>query len=206
MHPPLTDFFALMVIDLALCAVCLWVVRLGRGRGRYASPVPRWVMILFFAGWWLPTGSAGLPVVAYVRGISADLSITMLVVACLSLRQRLAGSVVIEKRESEAVLFTVAAAAIFLYPLALGIGNWDPYRLGWGTLGMWSACLVSGLIFWVFQFRLLAVTLSLALLAWTAGLMESTNFWDYLIDPWLSVWALGCVFLKWARRLLGASQ
>ena len=42
-----------------------------------------------------------------------------------------------------------------------------------------AGCMVMGL-------RLLPALTALALLAWTAGLLESGNLWDYLLDPWLT--------------------
>ena len=36
----------------------------------------------------------------------------------------------------------------------------------------------------------LPLLVALALLAWVAGVLESSNLWDYLIDPWLATAAL----------------
>jgi hypothetical protein len=49
----------------------------------------------------------------------------------------------------------------------------------------------------------LPALVALALLAWSLDLMESGNLWDYLLDPWLSVFALGFVFIKFVRFALG---
>ena len=105
----------------------------------------------------------------------------------------------IPNNEQIGVMAAVAAAALFLYPLALGWGDFDAYRPGWGSWGMQfgllalcAACYAKGLL-------LLPALVALALLAWSMGLMESGNLWDYLMDPWLSIFALGFVFLKCAR-------
>jgi hypothetical protein len=89
----------------------------------------------------------------------------------------------------------VALAALFLYPMALGWGDWDAYGPGWGSWGMLltlallcAACLAKGL-------KVLPALIALALTAWSLGLMESGNLWDYLLDPWLSIFALGHVVL-----------
>ena len=100
----------------------------------------------------------------------------------------------------------VASAALFLYPLALGWGDWDPYRLGWGAPGFWSALLIFSLICWFRGLRLLPLLVALALLAWTVGLLESTNLWDYLIDPWLSVVAIFLCAKVLALNLLGRNR
>jgi len=82
----------------------------------------------------------------------------------------------------------VVAAAV-LYPTALGWGDWDAYQPGWGSLGMLGILLMLSLAFWISGLRLLPALVGLALLAWSLGLMESGNLWDYLLDPWLAVLA-----------------
>ena len=186
MLPAFTDFVALLGIDLVLCAACLRLLswRLA------VTPWAKWVSAGCFVLLWWPVGVAHLPLLAYIRGISSDLSITLVALACLGLGQRLLGLRALEPRERTVVNFAVAAAALFLYPLALGWGDWDAYRLGWGAPGLWAALLVLSLLCWVQGLRLLPLLVALALLAWVAGLLESSNLWDYLIDPWLAVAAL----------------
>ena len=198
-----TDFAALLGINLALCAGCLRLLC----RGGHARAWTRWTTAFLFMLLWLPVGAAQLPVLAYVRGISSDPSITLLVLACLGLRQHLFGYPGLEQREYKALLAVLAVAALFLYPLALGWGDWDAYRPGWGSFGMLLALLVLSLLCWVQGLRLLPLAVALALLAWTAGLLESANLWDYLIDPWLAIAALmygvyGALLgmQKWLRR------
>lgn len=186
MLPPLTDFVALLSIDLVLCAGCLRLLSWRRG----VTPWAKWGAAVCFVLLWCPVGAAHLPIVAYLRGISSDLSITLVVLACLDLSQRLLRLRVIEQRERMVVNAVVAAAALFLYPLALGWGDWDTYRLGWGAPGMWGALFALSLICWIKGLRLLPLLVALALLAWVAGVLESNNLWDYLIDPWLVTAAL----------------
>ncbi len=171
---------------MLLCAVGLYWLGGRLGATRWV----KWIVALCFVALWIPAGMAQLPLLAYVRGISSDLSVTSVVLACLVLSQRFAGLPSIERREHTAVFFAVAAAALFLYPLALGWGDWDPYRLGWGAPGFWAALLIVSLICWFMGLRLLPLLVALALLAWSAGLLESTNLWDYLVDPWLAIVAL----------------
>lgn len=186
MLPPLTDFVALLGIDLVLCAGCLRLLSWWRG----VTPWTKWGTAVCFVLLWCPVGAAHLPIVAYLRGISSDLSITLVVLACLDLSQRLLRLRAIEQRERMVVNAVVAAAALFLYPLALGWGDWDAYRLGWGAPGMWAALFALSLICWLKGLRLLPLLVALALLAWVAGVLESNNLWDYLIDPWLATAAL----------------
>ena len=184
--PPLTDFFALLSIDLVLCAGCLRLLSGRQGAGRWA----KWTAAFCFVVLWLPVGAAQLPVLASIRGISSDLSVTLVALACLGMCQRLFGFSAPARRETMALAGVLAAAAVVLYPSALGWGDWDAYRSGWASYGMWASLLVLSLFCWVQGLRLVPLLAGLSLLAWSAGLMESANLWDYLIDPWLAVAAL----------------
>jgi hypothetical protein len=48
-------------------------------------------------------------------------------------------------------------------------------------LAIWSALRYS---------TFLALCIALAVAAWSAGWYESPNLWDYLLDPWLAVYAI----------------
>ena len=186
MFPPANDLIALLGINLVLSAGCLRLLSWRRG----VTPWGKWATAALFVLLWCPVGSARLPIVAYVRGISSDLSISLVAIACLGIYQRLSGANLVGGRERTLVNVVFAAAAVFLYSLALGWGDWDAYRLGWGSAGLWVALLVLALACWAKGFRLLPVLLALALLAWVAGALESANLWDYLMDPWLAVAAI----------------
>lgn len=198
--PPLaSNVFALLCIALVLSALLFWLL------SAYAAPRPwaAWIAAISFAAMWWPVGAAHMPIAAYVRGISSDLSLTLVVLVCLALcrgaLQRF------DSREKISVLAAVLAATGFLYPMALGLGDWDPYRLGWGQPGMWFALLLLVLVCWLKGLRLLPALIAIALLAWTAGLLESGNLWDYLLDPWLALaaclYTLKALAAGLARRL-----
>lgn len=201
MAETLNNGFALLGIALALCAALLYFFGSSNGARGWA----KWLALACFSALWWPLGAAQLPVVAYVRGISSDLSITLVGMSVFRLLQELPGMPQISQREKRVVLALAAASALFLYPMALGLGDWDPYRLGWGSPGMLLALLLVAMAGWVAGLRLLPLLIALCLLAWTVGLLESTNLWDYLIDPWLVAVALAVglrtLALKVASRL-----
>ncbi len=201
--PLLTDVFAMLGIGLVLCAGFVRLLSLGRTANLSASNGAKWLVLAIFVVLCVPGVGAALPVVAYVRGISSDLSITLVALCFWSLCHRSYGLAAISQREQTAVMLAVAGAALFMYPLALGWGPWDAYRLGWGNVqgawGMWLSLLSLCLVCWVKKWHALPALIALALLAWCLGLMESGNLWDYLLDPWLSVFALGFVFIKYLQ-------
>ncbi len=184
--PPLTDFLALLGIDLVLCAGCLRLLSGWQGAGRWA----KWVVAFSFVVLWLPLGTAQLPMLAFIRGISSDLSVTLVALACLGLCQRLFGLAAPARRETTALTRVLAVAAVVLYPSALGWGDWDAYRIGWASYSLWASLLVLCVFCWAQGLRLVPLLVGLSLLAWSAGLMESANLWDYLIDPWLAIASL----------------
>ena len=185
MLPPLTDLVALLGINLVLCAVLVRLLRVASD----IKPWIKWMPAGCFVLLWLPVGASHLPIVAYVRGVSSDLSLTSVALACLGLWQGLYGRALVENFEKTPLFAVVLAAGIFLYPTALGWGDWDAYKLGWGSYGMLLGLLALGITFWYQGLRLLPMLIALALLGWVAGVMESGNLWDYLIDPWLVVFA-----------------
>jgi hypothetical protein len=138
-----------------------------------------------------------------VRGITADLSITLIALALWRICHLALGFRAVSKREEIAVMTVVAIAALFLYPLALGWGDWDAYSPGWGSWGMLLVLLGLCLVSWAKGLRVLPALVALALTAWSFGLMGSGNLWDYLLDPWLSIFALIYVFIKCVQIMVG---
>lgn len=188
-----TDFYALLGIDLVLCAVFLRLtVRVSpRTVAVKAGAWPLWLAAILFLGLWLPYGDAGLLLLGYARGVLSDFSVTSVVLSVLFIGQRsgfLNGPGDVEKR---ALFIALSFAALLLYPTALGWGDWDAYNLGWGsTAGVAVLSLLMLFCFWR-RFRLLPLLMAAALLAWSIGLLESTNLWDYLIDPWIACVSIG---------------
>lgn len=187
-------------ICLVLCQALLSILKPWSGTGARATWVKS-VAVLFFALLWIPVGAANIPVVAYVRGMTADLSTTLIALAIWRMAHLTWGWPAMPRREKVAVMAGVALAAAFLYPMALGWGDWDAYRPGWGSWGMLLALLLVCSVCWVKGLRVVPALVALALIAWSFGLMESTNLWDYLLDPWLSIYALGFVFIKCAQAV-----
>ena len=187
---PLTDFAALLGINLVLCAVCLRLLGWLSGVNAVIMPFEKWMALGVFIVLWWPVGSAHLPIVAYIRGVSSDLSMTLVALACIVSWHAQFGFNPLDQRNVTALWVAVASAALILYPLALGLGDWDSYRLGWGTTGIWLSLLGISLVYWLIGLRLMPFLIALAVLAWCTGVLESTNLWDYLIDPWLAMVAI----------------
>ena len=133
---------------------------------------------------------------AYLRGASGDLSITtLMLIGCTLFRLCFdeENNIVMQRQP---LLVLIALTALLLYPLSLGLTNFDPYRLGYGDTLFLATLLVAALAAWVWKYHLIASCISLATLAWSIGWYESSNIWDYLIDPWVAVYALTVIMLR----------
>ena len=146
----------------------------------------------------------GLPLAAYVRGMVGDLSIVSLILLVSVILNRLAGCLPLQAQPRFILLLLVAIAALWLYPMALGIGYFDPYRMGYGNLWFTGTLLVIALAACYRQLNVVALAIALAVFAWSIGWYESTNLWDYLLDPLLAIYALGALTKRSVRAILRA--
>jgi hypothetical protein len=138
----------------------------------------------------------GLSLAGFLRGMVGDLSVptVLLLVAALVARLRqLAGGEARawwDQRERFSLYVFISVLALLLYPFALGLGMLDPYRSGFGGIGL--LVMLALLSLWSMRrgLYLLPLVCSLAVLAWSMGWYESTNIWDYLIDVPLAIYAV----------------
>jgi hypothetical protein len=81
------------------------------------------------------------------------------------------------------------SASLLLYPASLGLGHIDPYCWGWGNRYFFLGFCFLTLVLLLTKNRF-AILLLLALAAYDLQLQESTNLWDYLIDPIYAILAM----------------
>jgi len=189
----LMQIFALVELSIT-CAVVITLL-LQKTSSQEFSLMTKVILILLLSNlffWPLGLGME-LPLAAYVRGVIGDLSIVTMLLLWTSL---LSGS----KPAPLAFKVSVACIAIVFYPLALGFGMIDPYAWGYGSILFFIAVLlfavVCGLANWSEGVWMIAI----AILAWAAHWHESANLWDYLLDPFLAIWALMAVFGVFYKR------
>jgi hypothetical protein len=151
-----------------------------------------------FALMLIPFGN--MPFAAYVRGMTGDLSITtLLLLGCAMLRP---WKGCVADRQWLALLALIGLVAIIFYPMALGAGAYDPYHLGYASVPFVIALLLLALAAWSGGQAMIALCISLATLAWASGWYESVNLWDYLIDPFVAIYALAAIMNHFFRTLL----
>jgi hypothetical protein len=141
---------------------------------RVAIPILVAVLML------VPLGE--LSAAGYLRGVIGDLSTTTMLLLAAALASSVAGRPIIVRRETRILIAAMLVAGAILYPLALGASRFDPYALGYGSYGFVSLLLFGALLAWYARLHLLVLCISVAAVGHTAGLLESDNLWDYLID------------------------
>jgi hypothetical protein len=198
--PTSTDLTGLAGIALALSAAALAVPGMRRlSRPRRAALLAAVAVVSL-----IPV--AALPAAGYVRGVTGDLSVTTLVLLGTAILRSMTGWPPTNGRARLVLLGAIAVAALALYPMALGVGFFDPYRLGYGSPWLVGGLLVAALATWACRIDSVAICLALATLAWSLRWYESTNLWDYLLDPLVSCYALGSLAVHGVRAALGAAR
>lgn len=141
-----------------------------------------------------------LLIVEYLRGIVGDLSIVTQMLLAAFLAGRVAG-----ERQLGAIMASAVTAAVFLYPAALGAIPFDPYALGYASPYFLAALAGLTLAAWYLRYEWLAACLLVAVAAKVAGVLESHNLWDYLLDPLLVLYAGFWLCRKALRRSSAAA-
>ena len=181
--------FHLLLQALLVATVCSWLLP------------RRWVMWVALPALLsmvlMPTVSPAMA----LRGLWGDPSITTVQLLVLSLLGRSPAAL----NRSWICPLGLALLGVAFYFLALGLGeglaDYDPYRLGYQPWALLPFLALPALYAWWRGQALGLWLLSIDLLAWAAGLPESPNLWDTLLDPLL---VLACLFLAvrngWRRH------
>lgn len=140
----------------------------------------------------------GMVVARWVASISASFSVPLIGLLAIAAWERAFARQVLERRERDTAWVFGAFAGLMLYPFALGVGSIDPYEWGWYRSPLFVMVgLLTGWLIWTrnrFGILLLA-----AIVAFHLRLGESSNYWDYLVDP--VYWFASLVAL--GRRVIG---
>ena len=183
MMTPYLQLIALLEMSLT-CAVVLIILSQKMSSKEIPLAIRLLAVLLLVNLFFWPLGmSLELPLAAYVRGVTGELSIVTMLLLWSSMLPA-------AKKTPLGFKVAVALIAIAFYPLALGLGMLDPYAWGYGSIGFLIAtiffAIACGLAGWTKGVWIL----SIAIIAWTVHWHESANLWDYLLDPFLAVWAL----------------
>jgi len=180
---PYLQLIALLEMSLS-CAIVLIILLQKLSSKEIPFAIRALAVLLLVNLFFWPLGmSLELPLSAYVRGVTGELSIVTMLLLWSSVLPS-------AKNIPSGFKVSVAVIAIVFYPLALGLGMLDPYAWGYGSIGLLIATIffavVCGLAGWTKGVWIL----SFAIIAWATHWHESSNLWDYLLDPFLAIWTL----------------
>lgn len=164
---------------------------------RFSAPVRCLILVVLTGLILVPF--AGVSAAGYVRSFIGDLSITSLVVLFLTLLDRMFVLNPVDPKKIELFCVLFLPLALVFYPLAMGLGKYDPYSLGYGSPYLLGFLFLITLLAWVTDRFFIALSLSLSVMCYALGWYESNNLWDYLIDPALATYALG-IFIHHSLR------
>jgi hypothetical protein len=196
MNPPLASVvLSFLVPAMGLVLILASITRLV---GFHPKELGWCAGLVLFSLAIVATPLSGMPIARWLAGVVDHWSVpstALLGSACI---QRFFGIELLPRKDRQAAWLFGALAGLFLYPLALGLGPFDPYGLGWyfGPLFVSVAALASVLILRRNRF---GIVLVLAIAAWHLRAVESGNYWDCLIDPFYFLFSAGTLSL-WAWR------
>jgi hypothetical protein len=148
------------------------------------------VVLLLPAVWMVFIPINGLPVVFYIQGFPGELSITTVILIFYASICALLDKKIYNQRSFFYLMLLVLTVGLFLYPFSLGFTYFDPYALGYSSKTFLAFFFAAALTAWYFNFHFLVIVIVLDISAYLAGVYESNNIWDYLIDPILTLFAL----------------
>ena len=175
------------VVELC-AAVCPWLALmwcLQRVARLIVPPLRGWTLLAVtgaIAAVVLLVPVQGLVVARWVAGLNANFSIPLTVMLAVIVWERVFERSLLSEPEWATAWSFGAIGGLALYPMALGLGSFDPYEWGWPFSPLFVAigALTVVLVWTQNRFGFLLV---LAAVAFQLRLLESTNYWDYLLDP-----------------------
>lgn len=189
----LMQAFALIEMSITCAVLIIWLMQ--KFSLKPWPSIAKVVLLIALANlFFWPVGFfLELPLAAYVRGVTGDFSI----VTSLLLWSTL---LVSNKPTPMSFKLIITAIAIVFYPFALGLGMTDPYAWGFGSTVFLITVILFAVICGLANWSKGVWIIAIAIIAWSVHWHESANLWDYLLDPFLAIWALISAFGALYRR------
>ena len=150
-----------------------------------SSTIMRLIAGIFIAGVSLFAEVNDLTVLGYLRSLQHEPSIGLVTFCLVSVCRVFPRWTMRERSTVQLNRFNFALflAGLALYPMALGLGMFDPYALGYLPWFALAVSALTALTWWLPRNQLTAAWLTAAILAHYFRVGESDNLFDYLLDP-----------------------
>jgi hypothetical protein len=142
----------------------------------------------------------GLPLARWLTSVNANFSIPLTALVFDRIWERSVGYPLMDEKARKAAGLFGLGAGVLLYPMALGLGGFDPYGLGFGSAWLLLPLLLITLFLLHGRNRFGAVLVA-SVLAYNLRLLESSNLWDYLLDPLFVVSAAIHHSTSWKEKI-----
>lgn len=128
----------------------------------------------------IPLG--GLPLARWPISINANFSISLTALVLSKVWENASGIRLLDRKAFLSSSIFGLLAGLALYPMALGLGRFDPYEFGWSFSWLFVLLMVITVIL-LFMKNRFGVVMVASILGYDLELLESANLWDYLVDP-----------------------
>lgn len=198
------DQAGLISTSVFFMALISWIIPFKRLSAKFSVAV---IAVLLGS---LSASLGSVSAAAVIRGGVGDLSIPGLYILCLYALERIIGFSPAARKEVDWICALIGPVALIFYPLALGLGSYDPYGLGYGSPYLLALLLALSLYALIRGSYRVVILLSLSVLCYAAGWYESNNLWDYILDPIFGLYAIGIAiqkcFRSWALKMPDSSE
>src|ERR1051326_8561835 len=166
-------------------------------------PARGWRRLLLYA---LVSGAlvflplSGLPLGRWLAGLNVQPGIPLLGLFGNLIWKRFFQRDLLRPGDRKTAWYFGALLGTVLYPMALGLGNFDPYSLGWSFSSLFLLAAL-GTLWLIWKDNRFGLLLLLSIVAYDARCLESINFWDYLLDPVYWVLSLGVLGRMAVKRI-----
>ena len=127
--------------------------------------------------------------IGYLKGLQYELSIGSLILYFGMCCRKINGSsenrlIIVEytDRSLDGFRWVVLLSCLVIYPMALGVGLFDPYAIGYSSTAVVIVAFSAMILFSASIFKLVAWWLAIGLIAYLFDFGESNNLVDYLVD------------------------
>ncbi|BDB21838.1 hypothetical protein cym2001_52030 [Pseudomonas sp. CYM-20-01] len=155
---------------------------------RFTEAWRPWLLPVLVAVSFIPVNA--LPLAAYVRSFTDDLAISTLVLLAWVGLCRLGVVRALDRPHQVQMLLLFGLLSLLLYPATLGLTYVDPYRWGFNPRPMIVLVAAAALVMLWLRNALAVWMLAVGTLAFALRLKASENYWDYLVDPLLTVYCV----------------
>lgn len=150
----------------------------------------------------------GMPLAGYLRALTDELSITAMLWLLAGTALRL-GLIRSGSTAAAWQLWSIfAVLGVVLYPASMGVGMVDTYSWGYSPRLLILLIGAVTLALLLLGNWLGVLMLTLATLAFSLDIKASDNYWDYLVDPFVVLYAMAMLLgsavgalRRWRRRV-----